>query len=125
MEDGNTAIQCCQSPRVAPKYSLFTFQVSGELIVVVRVVVFSFFRPCDKPEQSVRFIADPGGKIEPAIEKEERPQTVKGERLAPTIIQRTKRSARMDIEGVDRAVSEIPDQQNFVTKIPKLMRYLC
>jgi hypothetical protein len=92
--------------------------------VIVRVVIFSFFRPSDKPEEAVRFIPDPGGKIEPVIEKEQRPQTVEGEWLAPTIIQGTKRSARMDIEGVDRAVSEIPDKQDVATKFPKLMRYL-
>jgi hypothetical protein len=57
----------------------------------------------------MRFVTDPGGEIESVIEEEQRPKTVKFERLAPTILEWTKRIARVDIEGVDLAVSEVPD----------------
>ena len=99
----------------------------------VKVFFLFFLYGFDNPKESVGFITDPGGEIEPVIEKKERPQAVKGQCIAPTILQRTKRRARVDVEGVDLPVSEIPDQQDVVEKVvkkvvtnlPKLMRYLC
>jgi hypothetical protein len=49
----------------------------------------------------------------PVIEKEERPQTVKGERFAPTIIRGTKRSPRESdrigaaVEQIDGSITEV------------------